>query len=366
MKTNLFFFISNFNYGGASNAIFNFLNNLDQKKYNLYVIFLGHSDYEKSLPKNIKYYRIKNYFYFFKTFFAFFKIKNILSQKKFSETKNIFISNIHYSNVLSVIFLRNIKNLKIVLFERTSLKELDIFKNFFSYFKNKIIKSLIKSTYTKADKVLVNSKVLKLELRKFSIKSSVIYSGSIDKIVKKPKKNNLFFFNIIAVGRLAPQKDYFTLLDAIKNLKNRNFILKIYGDGELKNNLKRYIENNNLKNYVKLLGHQNKLNKIYKNADLLVHTAIFEGLPNVIVEAMSYGIPIIASNSYGGTKEILNSGKFGGLFRTGDSVQLCKMLEEFFDNPKKFYRKVYKSKSFLNKFTKKNSSKSLEKILMSI
>ena len=114
------------------------------------------------------------------------------------------------------------------------------------------------------------------------------------------------------------------------------------------------------------MGHQNKLTEIYKNADLLVHTSIFEGLPNVIVEAMSYGIPIIASNSYGGTKEILNSGKFGGLFKTGDSVQLCKMLEEFFDNPKKFYRKVYKSKSFLNKFTKKNSSKSLEKILMSI
>ena len=363
MKTNLFFFISNFNYGGASNAIFSFLNNVDQKKYNLHVIFLDHSDYEKSLPKNVKHYKIKNNFYLFKTFFAFFKIRNILTQKKFSNTKNIFISNIHYSNVLSIIFLRNIKSLKIVLFERTSLKELDIFINFFSYLKNKIIKSLIKSTYAKADKVLVNSKVLRLELRKFSIKSSVIYSGSINKILKKPKKNKFFFFNVIAVGRLTPQKDYFTLLDAIKNLKNRNFILKIYGDGKLKNNLKRYIENNNLKNYVKLMGYKNKSTEIYKNADLLVHTSIFEGLPNVIVEAMSYGIPIIASNSYGGTKEILNSGKFGGLFRTGDSEQLCKMLEEFFDNPKKFYRKVYKSKSFLNKFTKKKLFKKFRKNL---
>ena len=85
-----------------------------------------------------------------------------MSQKKFFDNKNIFISNIHYSNVLSIIFLRNIKNLKIILFERTSLKELDIFINFFSYLKNKIIKLLIKSTYTKADKILVNSKVLEL------------------------------------------------------------------------------------------------------------------------------------------------------------------------------------------------------------
>ena len=120
--------------------------------------------------------------------------------------------------MLSIIFLRNIKNLKIILFERTSLKELDIFINFFFLLKKKIIKSLIKSTYAKADKVLVNSKVLRLELKKF-ILSRIIYSGSINKILKKPKKNKFFFFNIIAVGRLTPQKDYFTLLDAIKNLK---------------------------------------------------------------------------------------------------------------------------------------------------
>ena len=78
---------------------------LIKKKYNLHMIFVGNSDYEKSLPKNVKYYKIKDYFYFFKTFFAFFKIKNILSQEKFYDTKNIFISNIHYSNVLSEIEL---------------------------------------------------------------------------------------------------------------------------------------------------------------------------------------------------------------------------------------------------------------------
>ena len=47
MKINLFFFISQFNFGGAGNAIFNFLKNLDNKKYNLHMIFIGHSDYEK-------------------------------------------------------------------------------------------------------------------------------------------------------------------------------------------------------------------------------------------------------------------------------------------------------------------------------
>ena len=39
MKTNIFFFISNFNFGGAGNAIFTFLNNLDRKKFNLHIFF---------------------------------------------------------------------------------------------------------------------------------------------------------------------------------------------------------------------------------------------------------------------------------------------------------------------------------------
>ena len=156
-------------------------------------------------------------------------------------------------------------------------------------------------------------------------------------------------------------------MDAIKNVKNKKFILKIYGDGELKKSLIKYIENNNLKKYVKLLGHEKKLIKIYKKQIYWFTRLFFEGLPNVIVEAMSYGIPVIASNSFGGTKEILNYGKFGGLFKTGDSNELCRQLEDFFNEiQNKFYKKVSKSNSFLKKFTQENSSKSLDKILMSV
>jgi len=366
MKINLFFFISKFNFGGAGNAIFNFLENLDKKKYNLHMIFLDNSDYKKLLPKHVKAYQLNIRSYFFKTFFSFFQIRKIILQKSLINKKNIFISNIHYSNVLSILFLRKIKNLKLVLFERTSLKELDIFYKFFSYLKNKLIKVLIKFTYRKADKILVNSKTSAEELKKLKIKSSIVYSGSLIKFIKKKKFKKIFFFNIIAVGRLTYQKDYFTLLDAIKSIKNRNFILRIYGDGILKNKINYYIKNNNLNKCVQLKGHQKDPQKIYSKADLLIHPAIFEGLPNVVVEAMSYGVPVIASNSYGGTKEILNNGKFGELFDPGDSGSLSKKLENFLVNPIKLQKKVMKSKSFLSRFDKQNSCKSLDKILMSI
>ena len=102
------------------------------------------------------------------------------------------------------------------------------------------------------------------------------------------------------------QKDYFTLIKAIKIVKNNNFKLFIYGEGSEKLKILNFINTNNLKNKVVMMGHENNKNKIYSNADLLIVSSIFEGLPNCVVEAINYNVPIIASN-IGGNKEILNN-----------------------------------------------------------
>lgn len=366
MKINLFFFISKFTFGGAGNAIFTFLKNLDRKKFNIHIFFLGSSEYEEILPKHIKFYKLEIKFNFFKTLLSFFEIKKILQNKTKNFKKNIFISNIHYSNVLSILFLKKIKNLKIVLFERTSIKELDIFENLLPFIKNKIVKFLISRTYSQANVVLTNSKTLSMELKKINIKSKVVYSGSIKKILELKKNKKKKTLNMIAVGRLVSQKDYFTLLKAICLLEYKNFELNIYGNGELKKKIFEYIQNKKLTKYVKLKGHEKNKDKIYKNADLLIHTAIFEGLPNVIVEAMNYKVPVIAADSPGGTREVLNSGKYGQLFEPGNYIKLAKNINDYVLNPNKLNQKILKSKHILKKFTHKSSTKSLEKILIKI
>ncbi len=367
MKINIFFFISRFTFGGAGNAIFTFLNNLDRKKYKLHIFFLGNSEYEKILPKYVKYYKLKINYRVFKTFFCFFEIRKILNKQSKEFQKNIFISNIHYSNVLSIIFLKKIKNLKLILFERTSVKELDIFENVFSFIKNKIVKFLIGFTYSKADAVLTNSKTSSLELSKFNIKSKVVYSGPIQRLRKfNKKRKKLLFFNFIAVGRLSAQKDYLTLLKAINLLDCKNFRLSIFGSGELRKKIEKFIKNNKLNKYVKLKGHEKDKKKIYKKADLLIHTAIFEGMPNAIVEAMNFRVPVIAADSPGGTRELLESGKYGQLFEPQNHIELSKKIEDFILNPEKLNKKIMNSKWILKKFTHKSSTKSLEKILNSI
>jgi len=125
MKIKLIIFLSKFGVGGAGNSIFRLCKGLPKKKFNISIICLNNCPFDKEFKKiGIKVYKIKSN----KTFFAMSKVLNItkfLISKKYK--KNIFISNIHYTNVLSLIFLRNLNNLKIVLVERTPLMELSIY-----------------------------------------------------------------------------------------------------------------------------------------------------------------------------------------------------------------------------------------------
>ena len=282
------------------------------------------------------------------------------------DQKNIFISNIHFSNILSIFFLRKIDNLKIVLFERTSLKELDIFINLKSFIKNKIVKFLINCQYKKADLILSNSKSTQKEFSRIDLNSKVVYSGAIKSLQKIKRKYSKSVFNIICVGRLEKQKHYFTLINAISLIKKKKFILKIFGEGELKGRIKELIKDKELEKKIILMGHENSKSKIYKNVDLLVHCSLFEGLPNVLVEAMNYNIPMIVAKSTGGISEILCSGKYGEMFEPQNFIELSKKISKFLDDPTKLRKKVSNSKIFLKKFTHINCSKKLEKILIKI
>ena len=121
-KKNIFFLLPVFIYGGAGQSIKRIILNLNKNKYKINVICLGRCDYKKELKKkSVKIYEINKK----KLILSIGKIKQIL-QKNEKEEK-ILISNIHYTNVLSLLFFRKIKNLKIIVNERTAIKELDIY-----------------------------------------------------------------------------------------------------------------------------------------------------------------------------------------------------------------------------------------------
>ena len=214
-------------------------------------------------------------------------------------------------------------------------------KNFFKLICYKYILGL-------ADKIIVNSLEFKKKLRfRFNIDSICIYNPLDTKDVIKRSKNNQSIkipkkkLNLISVGRLVDQKDQTTLLKAVNRIKQQiDFDLIIVGDGSKKIELLDYINKNNLSKKVRLIGSKHDPLRLIKLSDILILTSLYEGLPNVLLEAQVLKTYIISSDCPTGPKEILLKGKAGSLFKIGDDKSLSKLILNFSKNKSKNLKMV--------------------------
>lgn len=353
MKIKILYFLPNFIFGGAGNSIVRLCNFLPKKEFDVTIISIGKCFYRNELKKNnINLIEINSS----RLIFSIRKLRDILLKVPINKFKKIiFVSNIHYVNVISLMFLRNIKNIKIIVTERTSVDELRIFFSFKEFIKKKIIFKLIKMYYKKADCIISNSKTVSKDLSIICKKEVVtIHPPSIKKINKKFKKfqkNN----NILFVGRLSIEKNIFCLLNALKLIKHIDYKVFIVGDGPQYNSAKNFIIDNNLDKKIFLEGKKLDINPYLKSASIFINCSYFEGLPNSLVEAANFNIPIIASKSNSGTNEIILNGKGGTLFPVNDHNKLSSILINFFNNKKQFIKKTKKAKSKIDRFTYQQS-----------
>lgn len=134
---------------------------------------------------------------------------------------------------------------------------------------------------------------------------------------------------ILAVSRLdTVQKDYDTLLNAMKKAMEQGFSKKLFivGDGPNKKDIEGLIKELDILENVKLLGRKKNPYVWMKNSSFFVHSSKYEGFGLVIVEAMSLKKAVIVSNCKVGPKEILENGKSGKLYNVGDSDKLTELL----------------------------------------
>jgi len=178
-------------------------------------------------------------------------------------------------------------------------------------------------------------------------------------IVKKSKnyKKEKFFFSkkktlkIINLGRFTEQKDQITILKAVNLLKDKiNLRLLIVGRGIEETNLKNYINNNNLNHLVKIKNFSDNPYGMIKQSNIFILSSKYEGLPNVLLEALILNKFIISSNCPTGPKEILLNGKGGLLFKIGDYKELSKKIIYYLKNKKKAKKMLHYSKKHLYRF----------------
>lgn len=337
--------------GGADLSISRLINGLSDKKYEIVFLSLNKPLIRNKINKKILFKQIIST----RTLFSFSEIIKFINCDNKEYKKKIFISNQYFANVLSLIFIRKIKNIKIVLLERNHLDEFKYFNNVLDFFKKKLIKMMIKFFYIKADLIIGNSFDLSKSLQRFvNTKIHTIYNPCYFPKLNQKKTSKNKKIIILNVARLEVQKDHLTLLRAINNLKEKNsFILNIVGYGSEFPIISNYIKDNNLKDIVKVYQNIDDASRFYKEADLFILSSIYEGFPNVLVEAAQNNIPIISTSCNSGPREILINGRGGELVKIKDDLMISKKIESFAKNKKKSLKKANICKKNLYRFSNK-------------
>ena len=300
-KDKLSFIISSLSDGGAERQVSILINQLKDKysiklflfhtgifyKYqnSVKVVYLGKSDSsEFGILK------------FLKIFILAWRLKKLNSSKiTFS-----FLNRPNYINILAKIY--GMKS-KVVINERTmpSIQHSNNFKGF-------INKRLIKLLYKKADIVITNSKGNAEDLTiNFNINRVITINNSVDlnEIAIKSKEIVSFrdnAFSFITIGRLDYGKNHLLLLEAMKEINAKLYII---GDGVLKGTIIQKIREYRLSHKVKLLGRKKNPFRYLDKADCFVFSSNYEGFPNVIIEALACGLPVISTDCKSGPREIL-------------------------------------------------------------
>ena len=170
----------------------------------------------------------------------------------------------------------------------------------------------------------------------------------------KPLESKSAFSEIkfLFVGRLIKIKNLPFLLKGFKKVleKHCNVSLYIVGDGEEKPKLEKLVKEWRIDNKVKFYGHlyKEKLLKMYQSADVFVITSEYENFPNVVLEAMACGLPVIAT-SVGGMIKQVKEGQTGFLVPLNDETVLSERMGFFIKNLDKIIEFGKRARDFVVK-----------------
>jgi len=263
--------------------------------------------------------------------FMFLSVAKFVKRLKKEFNFDLIDAHFVYPDGLCAVLLGKFLKRKVIITARGT--DINWYPNF------RIVKRLIQYTLRRADFIISVSKNLKekiVNLGVFKEKIKVIPNGvDFDKffpISQQQAKRILYISEdrkvLLSIGHLLESKGFHLLIEALKIMKNSNLFLYIIGGGPYKNKLKKLIGRLNLEDKVKLLGEkpQNELYKWYSSADLFCLTSLREGRPNVVLEALACGVPVVSMNKWG-LAEFIDEDK-GILLDSYSSAIIAKAIEK--------------------------------------
>lgn len=139
---------------------------------------------------------------------------------------------------------------------------------------------------------------------------------------------------VIAAGRLRPEKGFDYLIREFHSIRNHtDSNLLILGEGPERRNLEELVTEFALASRVNLPGYLENPFPLIAKARLFVLSSQWEGFPNVLLQALALGVPVVATDCHSGPAEILNNGEFGKLVPCGKQGGLAKAMLDALDKP---------------------------------
>jgi glycosyltransferase involved in cell wall biosynthesis len=193
--------------------------------------------------------------------------------------------------------------------------------------RGRAVRAAIRATYPRSDAIVAVSEGVKAELLSVLrspappviVFKNPVFTPRLSALSGEPIANSWFdskaLAPIVAVGRLTPQKNFGLLIRAFALAKERrpDLRLVICGDGEERARLSALITALRLNESVRLEGFVENPYSYMARARGLVLSSLWEGSPNVLVEALACGCPVVATDCPTGPREILEQGRFGQL-----------------------------------------------------
>ena len=171
--------------------------------------------------------------------------------------------------------------------------------------------------------VSISEKDYAKKLKIYNGTNSYVINNGINNRTLKNYNLNKKSFSVISVCRFVKQKNLKEIIDIARLSKDINF--KIIGDGPSFSHISNYVRKYGLKN-IKLIGKKQNVFDYLYDSDVYLTTSLYEGLPISVIEAMSIGLPIVASNVIGNCDTIIHSCS-GYLYELNDIKKAASYLE---------------------------------------
>ncbi len=244
------------------------------------------------------------------------------------------LTTLHYTNEIAILAKRlSGVSTRVVVREANTVSQV---AKHGSQFKRRLTPFFIKFLYPWADGIVAVSQGVAQDLVNIADLPSesiqVIYNPVMTSEIlakaKEPVDHPWFAPGqppvILGVGKLTEQKDFPTLIRAFAEVRKvKQARLVILGWGALRPQLEALVRELGLEEDVALLDHVKNPYAYMKRSALFVLSSAWEGLPNVLIEAMAVGIPVVSTDCPSGPSEILDRGKYGSLIPVGDTKAMA-------------------------------------------